>query len=163
KRPQFSRLRRTLVYRTHSAGTLRASDIGSTVTLSGWVDRRRDHGGVAFIDLRDASGIAQVVIRDEEVAHPLRSEYVLKGTGEVRPRPEANANPNLPTGEIEVITTEVEVLNTSAALPFQVSTALNERVEVGEEVRLKYRYLDLRRPDPAYALRLRARVNKAAR
>jgi len=151
------------VYRTHPAGSLRASDIGSTVTLSGWVDRRRDHGGVAFIDLRDSSGIAQVVIRDEEVAHPLRSEYVLKITGEVSPRPEGNANPNLATGEIEVIATDVEVLNSSAALPFQVSTALNERVDVGEEVRLKYRYLDLRRPDPAHAIRLRAQVNKAAR
>src|SRR5699024_7002076 len=127
------------------------------------MDRRRDHGGVAFIDLRDSSGIAQVVIRDEEVAHPLRSEYVLKITGEVSPRPEGNANPNLATGEIEVIATDVEVLNSSAALPFQVSTALNERVDVGEEVRLKYRYLDLRRPDPAHAIRLRAQVNKAAR
>lgn len=151
------------MYRTRSAGSLRASDIGTTVTLAGWVDRRRDHGGVAFIDLRDASGIAQIVIHDEHVAHSLRSEYVLKITGEVAARPEGNANPNLATGEIEVITTEVEVLNTSAALPFQVSTALNERVDVGEEVRLRYRYLDLRRPDPAKALRLRAKVNKAAR
>ncbi len=151
------------MYRTRSAGSLSASDIGSTVTLSGWVDRRRDHGGVAFIDLRDASGIAQIVIRDEEIAHPLRSEYVLKITGEVARRPEGNANLNLATGEVEVITTEVEVLNKAAALPFQVSTALNERVDVGEEVRLKYRYLDLRRPDPSKALRLRAKVNKVAR
>lgn len=151
------------VYRTRAAGSLSADDIGSTVTLSGWVDRRRDHGGVAFIDLRDASGIAQVVIRDEEVAHPLRSEYVLKITGEVARRPDGNENPNLPTGEIEVITSEVEVLNASTALPFQVSTALDERVEVGEEVRLKYRYLDLRRPEPARALRMRSAVNRAAR
>ena len=91
--------------RTHSAGSLRAEHIGQTVTLSGWVDRRRDHGGVAFIDLRDASGIAQVVIRDEEIAHPLRNEFVLQVTGEVSRRPDGNANPNLPTGEIELIAT----------------------------------------------------------
>ena len=96
--------------RTRYAGSLRSSDIGTTVTLTGWVDRRRDHGGVAFIDLRDASGIAQVVIR-EEVAHDLRAEYVLKVTGEVTARPEGNANPNLPTGEIEVVVSEVEILN----------------------------------------------------
>ncbi|MBZ2195170.1 aspartate--tRNA ligase [Occultella gossypii] len=149
--------------RTHKAGSLRAGDIGSTVTLTGWVDRRRDHGGVAFIDLRDASGIVQVVIRDESVAHPLRSEFVLAVTGEVSQRPEGNANPNLATGEVEVIATEVEVLNTAAALPFQVSTALDEQVTVGEETRLKYRYLDLRRPAPAHAIRLRAKVNAAAR
>jgi len=151
------------VYRTRDAGSLTANDIGSTVTLSGWVDRRRDHGGVAFIDLRDGSGIAQIVIRDEEIAHPLRSEYVLKVTGEVSRRPEGNENPNLATGEIEVITSHVEVLNASAALPFQVSTALDERVDVSEEVRLKYRYLDLRRPDPARALKLRSQANQAAR
>ncbi|WP_154794260.1 aspartate--tRNA ligase [Occultella kanbiaonis] len=149
--------------RTHKAGSLRAGDIGSTVTLTGWVDRRRDHGGVAFIDLRDASGIVQVVIRDEAVAHPLRSEFVLAVTGEVSQRPEGNANPNLATGEVEVIATEVQVLNTAAALPFQVSTALDEQVTVGEETRLKYRYLDLRRPAPAHAIRLRAKVNAAAR
>ncbi|CAM3268194.1 aspartate--tRNA ligase [Occultella aeris] len=149
--------------RTHKAGSLRAGDIGSTVTLTGWVDRRRDHGGVAFIDLRDASGIVQVVIRDEAVAHPLRSEFVLAVTGEVSQRPEGNANPNLATGEVEVIATEVRVLNTAAALPFQVSTALDEQVTVGEETRLKYRYLDLRRPAPAHAIRLRAKVNAAAR
>ncbi|HLS62128.1 MAG TPA: aspartate--tRNA ligase [Ruania sp.] len=149
--------------RTHQAGTLRAGDIGTTVTLTGWVDRRRDHGGVAFLDLRDASGIVQVVVRDEEVAHPLRSEFVLQVTGEVSARPEGNANPNLGTGEIEVIASDVVVLNTSATLPFQVSTALDEQVTVGEEVRLKYRYLDLRRPGPAHAIRLRSAVNRAAR
>ncbi len=149
--------------RTHQAGTLRAGDIGTTVTLTGWVDRRRDHGGVAFLDLRDSSGIVQVVVRDEEVAHPLRSEFVLQVTGEVAARPEGNANPNLGTGEIEVIASDVVVLNTSAALPFQVSTALDEQVTVGEEVRLKYRYLDLRRPGPAHAIRLRSAVNRAAR
>ncbi|WP_105566286.1 aspartate--tRNA ligase [Microbacterium halophytorum] len=149
--------------RTHDAGSLRASHIGQTVTLAGWVDRRRDHGGVAFIDLRDASGIAQVVIRDEEIAHPLRSEFVLKVTGEVSGRPDGNANANLPTGDIEVIATEVEVLNESAALPFQVSTALDGQESVGEEVRLKHRYLDLRRPGPAAAMRLRSKASQAAR
>lgn len=149
--------------RTHSAGSLRAEHIGQTVTLSGWVDRRRDHGGVAFIDLRDASGIAQVVIRDEEVAHPLRNEFVLKVTGEVSRRPEGNANPNLPTGEIELIASDVEVLNESAPLPFQVSTAIADSETVGEEARLKYRYLDLRRPAAASALRLRSDVYKAIR
>ena len=149
--------------RTHSAGSLRAENIGQTVTLTGWVDRRRDHGGVAFIDLRDASGIAQVVIRDEEVAHPLRNEFVLKVTGEVSRRPDGNENPNLPTGEIEVIATEVEVLNESAPLPFQVSTALADTETVGEEARLRYRYLDLRRPQTASALRLRSDVYKSIR
>ncbi|MDO8145053.1 aspartate--tRNA ligase [Isoptericola sp. 178] len=149
--------------RTHTAGSLRAEHIGQTVILTGWVDRRRDHGGVAFIDLRDASGIAQVVIRDEEVAHPLRSEFVLRVTGEVSRRPEGNANANLATGDIEVIATEVEVLNTSEALPFQVSTALADTETIGEEARLKHRYLDLRRPAPGHAMRLRAKVNAAAR
>ncbi|RPF28490.1 aspartate--tRNA ligase [Georgenia muralis] len=149
--------------RTHAAGSLRASDIGTTVTLAGWVDRRRDHGGVAFIDLRDASGIAQVVIRDEAVAHELRSEFVLQVTGEVARRPEGNANPNLPTGGIEVIAADVEVLNTAAALPFQVSEHAEDAGQVGEEARLRYRYLDLRRKAPSHALRLRAKVNQAAR
>ncbi|MBP2437330.1 aspartate--tRNA ligase [Microbacterium amylolyticum] len=149
--------------RTHPAGSLRAEHIGQTVTLSGWVDRRRDHGGVAFIDLRDASGIAQVVIRDEAIAHPLRSEFVLKIVGEVSARPDGNANPNLPTGDIEVIAAEVEVLNESAPLPFQVSTALDGQETIGEEARLKHRYLDLRRPAPAAALRLRSKATQAAR
>ncbi|QMU97316.1 aspartate--tRNA ligase [Microbacterium esteraromaticum] len=149
--------------RTHTAGSLDASHIGQTVTLSGWVDRRRDHGGVAFIDLRDASGIAQVVIRDEEVAHPLRSEFVLQVTGEVSRRPAGNENPNLPTGEIELIAADVVVLNESAPLPFQVSSGLAESDPIGEEVRLKHRYLDLRRPNPAAAMRLRSDVYKAIR
>jgi len=151
------------VLRTHTAGSLRAEHIGQTVTLSGWVDRRRDHGGVAFIDLRDASGIAQVVIRDEEVAHPLRSEFVLQVTGEVSRRPAGNENPNLPTGEVELIAAEVTVLNESAPLPFQVSSGLAESDPIGEEVRLKHRYLDLRRPAPAAAMRLRSDVYKAIR
>jgi len=151
------------VLRTHTAGSLRAEHIGQTVTLTGWVDRRRDHGGVAFIDLRDASGISQVVIRDEAVAHPLRAEFVLQVTGEVGRRPEGNANPNLATGEIEVVAKDVVVLNESAPLPFQVSTALADTEVVGEEARLKHRYLDMRRPASAHALRLRARANQAAR
>ena len=148
--------------RTRTAGSLRASDIGQVVTLTGWVDRRRDHGGVAFIDLRDASGIAQVVIR-EEVAHDLRAEYVLAVTGEVCARPEGNANPNLPTGEIEVVVSDVEILNTSAPLPFQVSDHAEDAGQVGEEARLRYRYLDLRRSAMQHAIRLRAKVSQAAR
>ena len=148
--------------RTRYAGSLRSSDIGTTVTLTGWVDRRRDHGGVAFIDLRDASGIAQVVIR-EEVVHDLRAEYVLKVTGEVTARPEGNANPNLPTGEIEVVVSEVEILNPAAPLPFQVSDHAEDAGQVGEEARLKYRYLDLRRSSMQHAIRLRSKVSQAAR
>ena len=148
--------------RTRNAGSLRASDIGQVVTLTGWVDRRRDHGGVAFIDLRDASGIAQVVIR-EEIAHDLRAEYVLAVTGEVSARPEGNANPNLPTGEIEVVVSDVEILNVSAPLPFQVSDHAEDAGQVGEEARLRYRYLDLRRSAMQHAIRLRAKVSQAAR
>ena len=148
--------------RTRTAGSLRASDIGQVVTLTGWVDRRRDHGGVAFIDLRDASGIAQVVIR-EEIAHDLRAEYVLAVTGEVSARPEGNANPNLPTGEIEVVVSDVEILNASAPLPFQISDHAEDAGQVGEEARLRYRYLDLRRSAMQHAIRLRAKVSQAAR
>ena len=145
--------------RTHEAGTLRASDAGHPVTLAGWVASRRDHGGVAFIDLRDASGIVQVVVRDDEIAHDLRNEWCIAVTGEVRRRIEGNVNPRIATGEVEVVASSVAVLNESAPLPFQI----DEHVDVGEEARLKYRYLDLRRPGPAKALRLRSRVNRAAR
>jgi aspartyl-tRNA synthetase len=145
--------------RSHEAGTLRASDAGSTVTLAGWVATRRDHGGVTFLDLRDASGVAQVVVRDLGTAHELRNEWVVAVTGEVRLRPEGNVNPAIPTGDVEVVASFLEVLNEAAALPFQV----DEHAEVGEEARLKYRYLDLRRPGPSAALRLRSRVNQAAR
>ncbi len=151
--------------RTHEAGTLRAAHTGQTVTLSGWVAKRRDHGGVAFIDLRDGSGVVQVVARDEVLeasAHDLRSEYVVTVVGEVAAREERNVNPDLPTGEVEVVAHAIRVLNPSAALPFQV----DERVTVGEEARLKHRYLDLRRPgahSAGAALRLRSRVNAAAR
>lgn len=148
--------------RTRMAGSLRKEDIGSSVTLAGWVDRRRDHGGIAFIDLRDASGIAQVTIR-EDVAHELRSEYVIQITGTVNARPDGNTNPALPTGEIEVEAQEVEVLNPAAPLPFQVSDHAEDAGAVNEETRLKYRYLDLRRSYEQRAIRLRAQVNRAAR
>ena len=149
--------------RTHDAGTLSAEQAGTQVTLAGWVARRRDHGGVAFIDLRDASGVVQVVVRDEMLsasgAHELRNEYCLQIVGEVALRPEGNANPDLPTGEVEVVTTRLEVLSPSDTLPFQI----DDRVSVGEETRLKYRYLDLRRPGPAAAIRMRSEVNRVAR
>ncbi|WP_228943333.1 aspartate--tRNA ligase [Nocardioides sp. Leaf374] len=149
--------------RTHDAGALRAEHVGQTVTLAGWVARRRDHGGVAFLDLREASGVVQVVVRDEDVAHSLRSEYCLKVTGEVATRPEGNANPGLPTGEIEVIVSDLEVLNAAAPLPFPIDDTGHGSGDVGEEARLRHRYLDLRRAGPAAALRLRSKVNKAAR
>jgi aspartyl-tRNA synthetase len=149
--------------RSHGAGTLRAEHAGTSVTLTGWVARRRDHGGVAFVDLRDSTGVVQVVVRDEMLAasdaHDLRNEYCIQVRGEVALRPAGNANPGLPTGEIEVVTAELTVLNPSAPLPFPI----DERVNVGEEVRLKYRYLDLRRPAPAAAIRLRSEVNRVAR
>jgi aspartyl-tRNA synthetase len=146
------------VHRTHLAGNLRATDAGATVTLAGWVGRRRDHGGVAFIDLRDSSGFAQVVIR-EDVAHELRAEYVIQVTGVVRLRPDGSANANLPSGEVEIVADDVEILNPSAPLPFPI----DEHVTVGEEARLKYRYLDLRRPKPRAAMVLRSALNQAAR
>ena len=149
--------------RTHEAGKLRAEHIGTTVTLAGWVARRRDHGGVAFVDLRDASGIAQVVVRDELLdssgAHDLRNEFCVQVTGVVEARPEGNANPDLPSGDIEVAIRELEVLNPAAPLPFQI----DERTTVGEDARLKHRYLDLRRPRQAAALRLRSQVTSAMR
>ncbi|MFJ6416116.1 aspartate--tRNA ligase [Paeniglutamicibacter sp. NPDC091659] len=145
--------------RTHQLGTLNAENIGETVTLTGWVARRRDHGGVAFLDLRDASGFAQIVVRDEEDFHPLRNEFVLQITGKVERRPEGNENPALATGEIEIIADKVVVLNTAAPLPFQV----DEHVEVGEEARLRHRYLDLRRPTPNRNIRLRSEANRIAR
>ncbi|MGO2037029.1 MAG: aspartate--tRNA ligase [Brevibacterium sp.] len=148
--------------RSHENRTLRATQAGETVTLTGWVDRRRDHGGVAFIDLRDASGIVQVVVREDD-AHQLRNETVVKVTGTVSQRPEGNTNPNLPTGEIEIIDTTVEILSEASALPFQVSDHAEDSGTVGEETRLRYRYLDLRRSGPAATMRLRSDVNKAAR
>ncbi|MDY2941528.1 MAG: aspartate--tRNA ligase [Varibaculum sp.] len=149
--------------RTHNAGELTISNVGETVTLTGWVDRRRDHGGVAFIDLRDRSGISQVVIHDDEVAHDLRAEYVLRVTGHVEQRPEGNSNPNLASGEIEVFADQVEVLNPAAALPFQVSENAEDSGQVGEDTRLHYRYLDLRRRQQLSRLQLRSDVSLAAR
>ncbi len=146
--------------RTHFAGSLRAENAGQTVTLTGWVSRRRDHGGVIFIDLRDSSGLAQVVFRDEAVAtlaHRLRAEYCVQVTGLVEQRPAGSENANLESGDIEVNATELVVLNESAPLPFQLDE------NPGEEARLKYRYLDLRREGPGNALRLRSKVNQAAR
>ena len=141
--------------RTHEAGTLRASHAGEQVVLAGWVARRRDHGGVVFIDLRDSSGVVQVVWRGEEaVAHGLRAEFCVRVTGMVRVRPAGNENPELPTGEVEVVADEVEVLSEAEPLPFPVEGS----AEVSEEVRLKYRYLDIRREDTARALRVRSQA-----
>ncbi|HZY27102.1 MAG TPA: aspartate--tRNA ligase [Jiangellaceae bacterium] len=148
--------------RNQSAGDLRAEHAGRIVVLAGWVARRRDHGGVAFLDLRDGSGIVQVVVHDEAVAAGLRSEYCVRVKGPVQRRPAGNENPNLPTGEVEVVADTVEVLNEAAPLPFQVDEA-GSAASVGEEVRLRHRYLDLRRPGPAAALRLRSKINQAAR
>ena len=149
--------------RTHDAGTLTADSIGQQVTLAGWVARRRDHGGVAFIDLREASGVVQVVVR-EDVAHQLRAEYCLKITGTVQRRPAGNENAAIATGEIEVVADDVEILSASAPLPFPIDdAAASSAGEVGEEARLRHRYLDLRRSGPAAALRLRSKVNATAR
>ena len=147
--------------RTHGAGTLRASHVGQSVTLAGWVARRRDHGGVAFIDFRDATGWVQVVIRDEKIAGALRAEWCLKITGEVVARPVGNENSAVPTGAIEVMGDDVVILSEAAALPFPVDTG--DDVEISEEVRLKYRYLDLRREGPAANLRLRSKVTSTIR
>ncbi|KXF86571.1 aspartyl-tRNA synthetase [Rhodococcus ruber Chol-4] len=146
--------------RTHLAGSLRAEHAEQTVTLTGWVARRRDHGGVIFIDLRDASGVSQAVFREGDVleqAHRLRAEYCIKVVGVVEVRPEGNQNFDIPTGAVEVNATQLEVLNEAAPLPFQLDD------QVGEEARLKYRYLDLRREGPGKAIRLRSKVNAAAR
>ena len=146
--------------RSHAAGSLRAADAGQKVTLAGWVARRRDHGGVIFIDLRDASGVSQVVFREADVlaqAHRLRAEFCIAVDGVVEIRPEGNANPEIATGEIEVNATSLTVLGESAPLPFQLDEP------AGEEARLKYRYLDLRRDGPGSAIRLRSKVNAAAR
>jgi aspartyl-tRNA synthetase len=137
--------------------------VGTTVTLAGWVDKRRDLGGVAFIDLRDASGVVQVVVRDDVLetsgAHSLRNEYCIAVTGVVEKRSGDTVNPALATGEVEVAIQTLEVLNPSAPLPFQ----LDGRTSVGEEARFKYRYLDLRRPSQAAAIRLRSQITQAAR
>jgi aspartyl-tRNA synthetase len=148
------------VLRTHGAGSLRTTDAGQKVTLAGWVARRRDHGGVIFIDLRDASGVSQVVFREGDVlaqAHRLRAEFCIAVDGVVEIRPEGNANPEIATGDVEVNATSLTVLGESAPLPFQLDEP------AGEEARLKYRYLDLRRDGPGGAIRLRSKANAAAR
>jgi len=149
------------VLRSHAAGSLRATDAGQKVTLAGWVARRRDHGGVIFIDLRDASGVSQVVFRAADVlaqAHRLRAEFCIAVDGVVEIRPEGNANPEIATGDIEVNATSLTVLGESAALPFQLDEP------VGEEARLKHRYLDMRREGgPGDAIRLRSKANAVAR
>ncbi len=145
--------------RSHQAGTLRPAHVGTTVTLAGWIGRRRDHGGVAFLDLRDSTGIVQVVVHDPAVAHPLRNEFCVRVVGEVVARPEGNENLELATGAVEVMVSELEVLSEAAPLPFPI----DEHVEVGEEARLRYRYLDLRRPEPARIMRLRSKTNQIAR
>ena len=153
------------MFRDRQAGELRASDAGQTVTLAGWVARRRDHGGVIFIDLREASGLVQVVFRSGEVlaaAHRLRSEFCVQVTGVVEVRPEGNENSDLPTGAIEINATALLVLSEAATLPFPIEGS-GDSGEAGEEARLRYRYLDLRRSGPAAALRLRSQVNAAAR
>jgi aspartyl-tRNA synthetase len=146
------------VIRTHNAGSLRASDAGTTVTLAGWVARRRDHGGVIFVDLRDASGVVQVVFREED-AHALRNEFCVLVTGAVTARPAGNENPDLPTGAVEVTATDLTVLSEAAPLPLPIDDAIT----ASDDLRLKYRYLDLRRTGPATALKLRSRANQIAR
>ena len=152
------------MFRTHHCNALRASDVGQTVTLAGWIASRRDHGGVIFIDLRDREGLTQVVFRPEEnpslseTAHSLHDEDVIQVTGLVAPRLAGTENPKLPTGEIEVIAREVKIFNQCGPLPFQLTTALSN-----EDLRLAYRYLDLRRPAMIRNLRLRSVLNRATR
>ena len=146
--------------RTHVIDALRAINAGEKVQLAGWVARRRDHGGVAFFDLRDASGTIQIVVHDEAVAHTLKPETCAQITGTVNLRPAGNENKELKTGDIEVEVAEVKVLSLSAPLPFQI----DQHVDVGEDARLKYRYLDLRRPDgPGANLRVRNKVSHVTR
>ena len=145
-------------------GLVRSSDNDKEITLMGWVDRRRDHGGVIFLDLRDREGIVQVVFDSDageffNLADSVRSEYVLKVTGKVRARSEATVNPNMGTGEIEIYGTELEILNTAQTPPFQ----LDEFVTVGEDVRLKYRYMDLRRNEMQNSLRFRSKITSSIR
>ncbi|KAF0182093.1 MAG: aspartyl-tRNA synthetase [Nitrospirae bacterium] len=151
--------------RTKYCGEVRDADVGERVVLSGWVFRRRDHGGLIFIDLRDRSGLVQIVFSPEvavathEAAHALRSEYVISVSGEVRKRPEGTENQNLPTGAVELYADDIEVLNESAPLPFPMEDA----AEASEQLRLKYRYLDLRRPEMQQNLILRHKTAKVVR
>ncbi|HXV71927.1 MAG TPA: aspartate--tRNA ligase [Acidimicrobiia bacterium] len=147
--------------RSHGAGTVRGGDIDDTVTVAGWVQKRRDHGGIAFFDVRDASGIVQVVADPDKhpIVNDLRMEYCVQVTGTVRKRPEGTENPDLETGEIEIGAEEVIVLAPSKTLPFMI----DDRVEIDEKVRLQHRYLDLRRPRMAANLRARSRATSAIR
>lgn len=145
--------------RNQDAGTLNRAHVGQQVTLAGWVAKRRDHGGIAFLDLRDSSGTVQVVVKDEAIAGELRSEFCLQIVGDVALRPEGNENSEIPTGDIEVIADIVKVLSKSAPLPFPIDDSIN----VGDETRFKYRYLDLRRNSAGNALRMRSDVNRLAR
>lgn len=155
----------TVKKRSHYCGVLRAADAGNTVVLMGWVQRRRDHGGVIFVDLRDREGLVQVVFNPEvnpavhQESHRIRNEYVLAVQGSVRRRPEGMENPELPTGEIEVMVNDLEILNESKTPPFVLDTA----EEISENVRLKYRYLDLRRPEIQEKIMLRSRAARATR
>ncbi len=148
------------MFRTHTCGSIGKEHIGSEVTLAGWVNRRRDHGNLIFIDLRDRDGIVQTVFNPEiapetmKTAGDLRSEYVIKVNGKVTRRPEGTENLKIPTGEVEVIVSDIEILNTSKTPPFYI----NEEIEVDESLRLKYRYLDLRRPRMKENLQLRHKV-----
>ena len=147
--------------REHFAQNVTKELVGKSVKLAGWVARRRDHGGVAFIDLRDSSGSVQVVINDEQVAGALRAEWCVLVTGKVSMRPSGNENRNISNGDIEVVCENLEVLSEAAALPFPVDSG--EELNISEEVRLKYRYLDLRREIPSKNLRLRSKVMAAVR
>lgn len=150
--------------RSHYCGSLTAAEIDQTVTLCGWVDRRRDHGGVIFLDLRDRAGIVQVVFDPDTEEHfvradRVRSEYVLRVTGRVRSRSSATINASMATGEIEVLGKQLEILNSAETPPFQ----LDEHTTVGEEVRLRFRYMDLRRPEMQSRLVMRSRITAAVR
>ncbi len=147
--------------RSHEAGTLGTGEVGGSVTLAGWVARRRDHGGVTFVDLRDASGVVQVVVRDEAAARDLRPESCVLVVGEVSRRPEGNENADISTGAIEVVAAEVRVLGPAAPLPFPVEDT--HVSSVGEETRLRHRYLDLRRAEPSRLLRMRSEMSRIAR
>ncbi|MBA3650688.1 MAG: aspartate--tRNA ligase, partial [Chthoniobacterales bacterium] len=152
------------MYRTHHCNALRAADIGQQVKLAGWVDSRRDHGGVIFIDLRDREGLTQVVFRPEEnaevaqAAHHLKDEDVIQVEGRVAPRVTGTINPKLPTGEIEVLPARLTILNRADVLPFPL-----DAVNINEDLRSSYRYFDLRRPQLTRNLRIRHRVTKATR
>ena len=154
------------MYRTHKCGELRASHAGEEVSLAGWVHRRRDHGGLVFIDLRDRYGVVQITINPElpretlDLVSDIRFEWVLQVTGKVQRRPASMENPNLETGEIEVIASEITVLNPSKTLPFMVS---GEEQAVEDNTRLRYRYLDLRRERMTNNIVLRHRVIKFMR